>query len=226
MQTKICIKCNKEKNAQEFRKRRNKCKECERIEAKEYRIKNKQIISEKAKKWREKNKERIKEYNKANRYKYKGEPTEKRKEYLKNYMKKWRIKNKEHIKEYKIESYYKNKDDTLYKFKIQIRNLIYICFKKKGYKKNTKTENILCCDYNTFIEHLLKTFKNNYGYEWNNKEPVHIDHIIPLSSAKTEEDVIKLCHYTNLQLLKEKDNLQKGNKIDWRLDNDYRGNAR
>jgi hypothetical protein len=28
-----------------------------------------------------------------------------------------------------------------------------------------------------------------------------IDHIIPLSSAKTEEDIIKLNHYTNLKPL-------------------------
>ena len=28
-----------------------------------------------------------------------------------------------------------------------------------------------------------------------------IDHIVPLSSAKTEEDLIKLNHYTNLQPL-------------------------
>jgi hypothetical protein len=28
-----------------------------------------------------------------------------------------------------------------------------------------------------------------------------IDHIIPISSAKTEEDVIRLNHYTNLQPL-------------------------
>jgi 5-methylcytosine-specific restriction endonuclease McrA len=40
-------------------------------------------------------------------------------------------------------------------------------------------------------------------------QPVHIDHIIPLSSAKTEDKVKKLCHYSNLQLLKPKDNLEK-----------------
>ena len=48
----------------------------------------------------------------------------------------------------------------------------------------------------------------NYGlYGW------HIDHIIPLSSAKTEDEFYKLCHYTNLQPLWAKDNWKKGNKF-------------
>ena len=33
----------------------------------------------------------------------------------------------------------------------------------------------------------------NYGWD--------VDHIIPLSSANTEEELINLCHYTNLQPL-------------------------
>lgn len=40
----------------------------------------------------------------------------------------------------------------------------------------------------------------------------HLDHIIPLASANTEEDIIKLNHYTNFQPLWAKDNLSKGCK--------------
>ncbi len=43
-------------------------------------------------------------------------------------------------------------------------------------------------------------YNTTYNYGWD------IDHIIPLSSAKSEEDVIKLCHYTNLQPLCSKIN--------------------
>jgi hypothetical protein len=41
----------------------------------------------------------------------------------------------------------------------------------------------------------------------------HIDHIIPLSSAKNEEDINELCHFTNLQPLWSVENYKKGKKI-------------
>ena len=42
-----------------------------------------------------------------------------------------------------------------------------------------------------------------------------IDHKTPLSSAKTEKELIELCHYTNLQPLCSKVNrdIKKGNII-------------
>jgi hypothetical protein len=48
---------------------------------------------------------------------------------------------------------------------------------------------------------------------WSNHGKWHIDHIIPLSSAKSKEELVKLCHYTNLQPLWALDNLGKANKI-------------
>lgn len=96
------------------------------------------------------------------------------------------------------------------------------CLKKynSDYSKNEKSKSykILGCDYKFLNNYLLQTFKDNYGYEWDEKEPVHIDHIIPLATAKTEKEIIKLCHYKNLQLLKAKDNLKKGSKLNWILE--------
>ncbi len=51
------------------------------------------------------------------------------------------------------------------------------------------------------------SWDNHTKYGW------HIDHIIPLASAKTEEELKSLCHYTNLQPLWAKENLSKGAKI-------------
>ena len=90
-------------------------------------------------------------------------------------------------------------------------------FGKNKIIKKESTEKILDCSIDFFINYLLQTFKDNYGYEYNGIEKVHIDHIIPLATAKTEEDVIKLCHYSNLQLLKAKDNLEKGAKLNYEL---------
>ena len=80
-------------------------------------------------------------------------------------------------------------------------------FKRNGYTKKSKSIDIIGCSFEEFQEHLESKFESwmtwenkgiyngelNYGWD--------IDHIIPLSSAKTEEDVIKLNHYTNLQPL-------------------------
>jgi hypothetical protein len=79
--------------------------------------------------------------------------------------------------------------------------------------KNNTTFKILGCSPEDLKIHLEKQFKegmcwDNYGYYgW------HVDHKIPLDSAKTEGDVYKLCHYTNLQPLWRKDNSKKSNKL-------------
>lgn len=74
-----------------------------------------------------------------------------------------------------------------------------------------KTE-ILGCSFDEVYKYLLSTWEKNYGKPWDGG-PYHIDHIIPLATAKTEEEAIKLCHYTNLQLLTPEDNMVKNAKV-------------
>lgn len=165
---------------------------------------------QKSKEWREKNKEHIKQYQRKYNEKHKDENKVRQNN--------WKAKNKEKIREYQKKDYIKRQTDTVLKLKGQIRNMLVTSFKKHGERKSKKLEEICKCDIDLLIIHLYQTFKDNYGYDWDGIEKVHIDHIIPLATANTEEDIVKLCNYSNLQLLKAKDNLSKGNRLDWRLE--------
>jgi hypothetical protein len=70
---------------------------------------------------------------------------------------------------------------------------------------------MLGVSYPEFISYFERLFVE--GMSWDNHGEWHIDHIIPLSSVNTEEELIKLCYYTNLQPLWAEDNLKKGSKI-------------
>ena len=78
--------------------------------------------------------------------------------------------------------------------------------------KNNSSIKIIGCYPNFLKEHLEKKFTEGMSWDRMGKE-IHIDHIIPLSSAKSEDEIYKLCHYTNLQPLWAEDNLKKSNKI-------------
>lgn len=166
-------------------------------------IENKERKREREKIYYHNNKEKI---NKKRREKY--NKSEELKKYNSN-------RGKEYVKNNKTSvnaaaRKYKNnrcKVDPLFKLERNIGSLIRNVIKKSGYNKNTKTFLILGCSYEEFIEYLKSKFEPwmnwvNYGlyngklnYGWD------IDHVIPISSAKTEDEVIKLNHYTNLQPL-------------------------
>jgi hypothetical protein len=124
-------------------------------------------------------------------------------------MAEWRIKNPDYFKIYVKE---RCKTDSMFKLKERIRTLIRSSFKLKGVRKNSKTIQILGCSFEQFKQHLESKFEpwmnwDNYGlYNGSEGYGWDIDHIIPLSSAKTEVDIIKLNHYTNLQPLCSKVN--------------------
>lgn len=100
--------------------------------------------------------------------------------------------------------------DPIFQLKIALRRRIYMYFKNTGLKRTCSSSEILGCDFLTARLHIENLFLP--GMDWKNHGDWHIDHIVPLSSAKNENDVRALCHYKNLQPLWAKDNLRKGAK--------------
>ena len=78
-------------------------------------------------------------------------------------------------------------------------------------QKPRRTRDLVGTDF----EFIKKYIENQFtkGMTWDNYGKWHVDHIIPISSAKTLEEIIPLWHYTNLQPLWAKENLKKGKKI-------------
>jgi hypothetical protein len=105
------------------------------------------------------------------------------------------------------------KHDTLFKLtkrlRTQIRNALRTYASDAGRSYLLKT---LGCSLEELKIHLEKQFSE--GMTWANHgrgaNAWHIDHIVPLASASTREEVLHLCHYTNLQPLWERDNILKG----------------
>ena len=136
---------------------------------------------------------------------------------LKN--KQWVENNKEHVRAY-ARMYGKNRrfNDPLYILSCRCRVRITDIFRCKGYTKRSKSSEILGCEWPALRAHIESKFVG--GMDWTNRDQWHIDHIIPLASAKTEERLIELCHYSNLQPLWASENMSKGSKIilDYSLD--------
>jgi len=107
----------------------------------------------------------------------------------------------------------RRKNDPLFKLESNLRSRVYDFLKNRNLQKNNKTFEIVGCtpkDLKKYIEDKFTEGMNweNYGYYgW------HIDHIIPLDSAKNENEIYELCHYTNLQPLWKEDNFKKGKKL-------------
>ena len=213
MDTKICGRCHEKIEICFFGKDkrtksgyRSTCNKCRRIESKRYREKNPEKRKETLIKYYENNREK-----ELLRFKiYRENNPEKRKETCKKYVE----NNKRKINEYS--NYWKcktRKINPIYKLISNVRERTKDFLNYKKHNQNSHITDVIGCSPKKLKEHIQNQFKDgmswdNYGfYGW------HIDHKIPLSSAKTEEEIYKLCHYTNLQPLWAEDNLKKGSKI-------------
>jgi hypothetical protein len=106
---------------------------------------------------------------------------------------------------------WKTKNDPMFALKRRCRSRIQAAIRLNGWVKPCKTSEMLGCDWPTLKLHIETQFDK--GMSWENRNLWHIDHFHPLSDAKTEKDIIRLSHYTNLRPLWKKQNHEKGAKI-------------
>ena len=215
---KKCTKCNQEKSFTNFTKHpttrdgyASRCKPC---------------VAEASLEWKNKNIERVKktlqQYYLDNKEKINKRSIEYGKQYYIDNKeiycersKKWAKDNKERYRE-RVNKRNRQRwaEEPMFRMKSKIRRLMYSSFKRyknKGWVKSKRTESMLGCTMNEFIEHLKSQFKQGMTIE--NHGEWEIDHIIPLSNANTKEGIEKLNHYTNLQPLWLKENRKKGGDV-------------
>lgn len=186
--SKVCKKCNVNKDDVEFYKHKAVCKICHNQLSKLYRESNPDVTKRNHRSSYLRNKERLRP-----------------------------IKN-EYVRK-------RRKSDNLFAITDQMRRLIRSSFLKGGFNRSSRTQEIIGCSYVDFLKHIESKFES--WMNWSNRGKYNgefnygwdIDHIIPMSSAKTEEEAIKLNHYTNLQPLCSKINRNIKRDLEiWNID--------
>lgn len=197
---KRCTKCDQEKSFDSFQKDKYKkdglyprCKDCVTSRPKQKWVGYSNLSEERKSK------------KKVNDAKYRLIHAEKEKERHQIYYQSNKRKYYDAVKKRK-------ESNPLLKMSYNIRSRIYNAMLRIRVGKKSRTNELIGCSFEECKTHIENKFLDgmswdNYGlYTW------HIDHIIPLSSAKNEEELLRLFHYTNLQPLWAKDNLIKYNK--------------
>ena len=191
-------------------------KEKLREEKQKRRKENPEKAREADKKWAEKNKEKLREYRRRHR--------ERNLEKVLERVRKWQKLNPEKAREScrkwwakkgrdRARKYAKNRraQNPLFALASNLRGRVRVAFRRRNLAKPEGIENILGSTIAEAKAHIEAQFKT--GMSWENYGEWHVDHIIPLASAKTPEELVALCHFTNLQPLWAYENLSKGAKM-------------
>jgi hypothetical protein len=203
METKKCNKCQEELSLDRFYKNKGTkdgvetyCKSCKGIStlksAKKYYLENKEYILAQKKIYNKK-------YREGNR------------EAVRLSQKKFRENNVGYSNKY---SQKKKQEDPIFKFSGAVRVLLYTSFKRAcngAFTKRSRSVEMLGCSMEDFVSHIVSQFTEGMTLE--NHGEWHLDHIIPLATARSEDDVIRLSYYKNFQPLWASDNLSKGCKL-------------
>jgi hypothetical protein len=169
----------------------------------EYYKANKENRNAKNKEWKAKNPERTREL--LRRYVSKNGPK------IKEYMAAWRAENKDKMKAHSLADYHKKyRSDIL--FRLRRRARAHVARIKTGHLKSPiRSMEYIGCTVEEFKAHIESLWVDGMTWENNTKHGWHIDHIRPLASFDlTNPEQMKCAlHYTNLQPLWARDNLEK-----------------
>lgn len=171
--------------------------------------------------WYQRNKEKAL----ANQKKLYQANKDKRKEYIKEHFKQNIDIYRQYSKKYctrdraKRLAYLKRKlkEDPIFAAKDKIGRTIasaairshkQLPFSTKRGVKLKEIEKVLGCSIEQFVLYFESLFQP--GMTWANHGEWHIDHIKPVATATTVDEVIELNHHTNLQPLWATDNITKG----------------
>jgi hypothetical protein len=185
---KVCSKCGIEKDESEFQKRKGvtpyyaECIQCKHLRGKA---------------WYNLNKEKKSATNKAREarpeVKIRRDATRRA----------WRAANQVKHKTYNA-AYTRARKlaDPLFKLARTTRSSMIKSMNRHGFRKNGNTAQLLGCYFEDFMKHLGPKPCDN----------PELDHICPVSQAKTEDEFNKLQSYINFQWLSKEDNLKKSDK--------------
>jgi hypothetical protein len=197
--TKVCTKCNEEKNETEFpfrndnQKYRSWCKICEAERVRIYASENKGSVKVSRAEYFQKNKKKLIDWQKG-----------------------WVQRNLEAHREYhRVYSGDRYNNDVNFRLANVLRSRVFSAVKSGGGEKAKKTMELLGCSVQHVRDHLESQFTE--GMTWKTQGEWHIDHILPCASFNLEEpeEQKKCFHWTNLQPLWAKDNITKGDRLDW-----------
>jgi hypothetical protein len=237
--TKVCTKCNEEKEFGEFYPSRGSytsdCRQCRSEYSKTRYTEKKEHILSLNKIWREnnpgrqkelvdawydRNKESLSEHRKNRRVEHRDEVLEREAVYRENnhdsileYHRTWKSDNEEHCREYNRQYITRRlAEDPLFKLLHNLRARVNMAIKAVSGEKAEKTMELLGCSVQHVRDHLESQFTE--GMTWENQGEWHVDHIRPCASFNLEdpEEQKKCFHWTNLQPLWALDNIRKGAK--------------
>jgi hypothetical protein len=121
-------------------------------------------------------------------------------------------KRNKHQREYEKD---RSRTNPQHRLRKALRSSLYQSLHYQGVKKSRSTMELVGCSVLELQAYLEAKFKPGMTWDNHGVHGWHVDHILPMSSfdLSAPEQLIKACHYTNLQPLWAIDNLKKHAKI-------------